>query len=1118
MRQLLLALLCCASAKLSGGGGLTITISGGSWTLGFDEDGAVGSFNVTVGNTGLQLVAPTQQPPGQPALVSVVMGPQWGNTVLGPSQLSLEQKLLHAVFVTPAGNATAVISIGTDDSSSGTAFARFTVVSVAPSALWQSSVSRLRFATIPLMFNLSHCATLAGIGYNDSVAAALLPASLHTSVAALPAHNDQFGPSNPAGAPCSLSASAFSDSGFVNASVALWAGSRPALPAAMQLGEQELGLPSPKLNGGGKLSPELALEVAKGYFLIDIPPSEFNKTVEYAHSAGFGYIVLLDSWIDTTPGKEAKYGHYNVSKAWAGWGGSGAVGTPMAGLRAAVQYANTRGVKIGLHTMSGNIATTDSYVTPIPDVRLATIPGHWTLASDLNATSTSARLIGNTTCLGSIPLSERCTVTDCAPCPGAVTHDIRIGSSGELLTYAHLNTTTGILSGLVRGLHGTQSQSHSAGALVHVMAAGSGPTYLPTGTLIDEIGANIAHVVDAVGADTAYFDGLGNMLPVASGGATERFACSRMQLAFWRACKRQVITQADTEGELELESGHLWHMDDRAGQSDFAATDSKAFLDHIKTVSITRAHRELYGVDLGWWGYLPFTQSYYATTPDEVAYMASRAAGWGGSPALETEFDKLGANGRTAEALASMAPWGKLVFSENISAMLRTPGFDFELVNNSAGWWIRRVQYHPVRIANPVIPASCAWSVKAAFDSSSVGFRLRALPKVPKINAVVGASSDDVDLLALASAAGAVSRTIGCHGQASVVMPGTNPPSRHSGAAAATTKQRGSALTSDQWGPVHRSTTARASYPPPMSPGFINASIVPAPAGAEGITTALRLNYSAVGAPSETSVGCVQNLFKVPLNLTLNRPLSTTVFGDGSHAVLDVQLCAAGGTTCVHYFVAVNHTGWRTVALPLPEARRLFQHPQLCAQNGDNTCITAMRGFTWAAVSEVNLLLTAAPRAIVFVGRIVAQREHPAVLPATTTSITVGDHQLPLPTTLRAKPCLASAPGVPVCAAGEGCADYIECTALPDASSCQAFDATNHRLANTWPVVATATVKRMVRTTTHNGDMLAITVTAGAARAEVTVIERSTELLGPFAERRPPTHPPSLAPPSPGSK
>ena len=62
------------------------------------------------------------------------------------------------------------------------------------------------------------------------------------------------------------------------------------------------------------------------------------------------------------------------------------------------------------------------------------------------------------------------------------------------------------------------------------------------------------------------------MFPIVSGGATERFACSRMQLAFWRSCQRQVITQADTEGEAELESGHLWHMDSRSGQSDFAAS------------------------------------------------------------------------------------------------------------------------------------------------------------------------------------------------------------------------------------------------------------------------------------------------------------------------------------------------------------------------------------------------------------------------------------------------------------------------------------------------------------------------------------------------------------------
>ena len=42
--------------------------------------------------------------------------------------------------------------------------------------------------------------------------------------------------------------------------------------------------------------------------------------------------------------------------------------------------------------------------------------------------------------------------------------------------------------------------------------------------------------------------------------------------------------------------------------------------------------------DMGWWGYLLFSPGeFFATTPQECEYMASRAVGWGASPAFETE-------------------------------------------------------------------------------------------------------------------------------------------------------------------------------------------------------------------------------------------------------------------------------------------------------------------------------------------------------------------------------------------------------------------------------------------------------------------------------------------------
>ena len=289
----------------------TTTIATAGYNMSFFSNGTVGSFTVDTGGvTVQQLVAQQPSPVAQPPLVSVVMGPQYSNTVVGPPKLVFvgsSTQLLRATFVTPAGNISATIMVakGTPNSE----FVRFTVASVTPSMVWDAAVARLRFVALPLRFGLRGCATLAGIGYSANVAVALLPGTLNVSVGGMPRTRDAFdirigsGRGNPGGAGCSLSASAFGDSGFANASVTLWAGPRAALPAAVQAGERALGLPSPQVGGGGKLSPQTALEVAKGYFLIDIPPTQFNKTVEYAHAAGFGYIVLLDSWMVTIPGQ-----------------------------------------------------------------------------------------------------------------------------------------------------------------------------------------------------------------------------------------------------------------------------------------------------------------------------------------------------------------------------------------------------------------------------------------------------------------------------------------------------------------------------------------------------------------------------------------------------------------------------------------------------------------------------------------------------------------------------------------------------------------------------------------------------------------------------------------------
>ena len=103
---------------------------------------------------------------------------------------------------------------------------------------------------------------------------------------------------------------------------------------------------------------------------------------------------------------------------------------------------------------------------------------------------------------------------------------------------------------------------------------------------------------------------------------------------------------------------------------------------------------------------------------------------------------------------------------------------------------------------------------------------------------------------------------------------------------------------------------------------------------------------------------------------------------------------------------------------------------------------------------------------------------------------------------------------MPACATGEGCADYIECTALSDATSCRAFDATNHRLPDA-ALRSAGPATGAARTAAKDGGVLVVTVgtdAADASRAEVTIIERATELLGPFAARPLKTDDDELAP------
>jgi len=319
-----------------------------------------------------------------------------------------------------------------------------------------------------------------------------------------------------------LSARSYAADGLAQA-VAIWGGGGGVdqLTNWIQKGEQQLGLPSPTIGGvWAKQSPALQ----KGYFLMSVDPTTLNQTIEFALQSGIPYITMLvGSWTSSQ-------GHYNVSSVWGG----------MEGMKAAVRQVKGNGLKVGIHSLSANIATHDSYVSPIPDPRLAK-QGGLTLDADVSPTSTWLPL-------QQIPNNVPNPYGVLVPAGGL---DVMIDS--EIMTYSHANSSAPFgLGGVKRGAYGTVAAAHKRDATVYYMLR-SGDGFLPDpdSTLLDELAANLARSYNELGAEMIYCDGLEHLL------LTGRFSMAKFQSALFTHLRGDVLAESSSE------TCHTWHINAR---------------------------------------------------------------------------------------------------------------------------------------------------------------------------------------------------------------------------------------------------------------------------------------------------------------------------------------------------------------------------------------------------------------------------------------------------------------------------------------------------------------------------------------------------------------------------
>ena len=402
--------------------------------------------------------------------------------------------------------------------------------------------------------------------------------------------------------------------------------------------------------------------------------------------------------------------------------------------------------------------------------------------------------------------------------------------------------------------------------------------------------------------------------------------------------------------------------------------------------------------------------------------MAARSIGWTASPNFETGIAAFDGNGRTPDCLARIKSW--LSLGDRVSASakvaLTANDTDYRLEAGAAGLSFIRPGHAH---APRVADPQHGDSCKWKQPAVFSG-RGRVGVRLRALSAMA-ASGSPTDLLLLSPGSGAV-RNSACGAPA------------------------------------------------------LNYSVVSdVPAG--GPASALRLEMTAA---STQTTQCVRSQFPAPLNLSSSRVLEFTVYGDGSGAVLDIQLQDASAGVR-EFFLTLNFTGWKTVRPMFPATRGLYTHaggqiPWASHPGGNDN--RAMRAFSWSTLLAVNFEMTNTKQTVVFVGKIEALAEEAATTDGATLS--VGRSKLTVPS-LRG--------------GTQADADYLECADVTNASSCQGFDSNNWQLNNT--AVVSVTEQDGGGGVGDGGSIPVEYKPAGAnARVEVSLFEWATDAdrLGPF--------------------
>ena len=554
-------------------------------------------------------------------------------------------------------------------------------------------------------------------------------------------------------------------------------------------------------------------------------------------------------------------------------------------VRKLVKRFNDAGIVCGLHTMSFSIAKNCTWVTPVPDPRLAK-EGTYTLASNL------------TTDMTDIPLVE-----DPSDLPPRIDYFIRrsmtLQIDDELIEYTAIKTEApyAVLK-CKRGACGTEPATHMEGAPVYHLKECWG-CFVPDGetSLFTEVADKISTAVNECGFDFVYLDGLDGAHVIGGEDARWHYG-AKFTFEVFRGLKRPIMM------EMATFHHHLWYVRSCMQAWDHAVRDHKTFTD-LHAYSNGFARKMFLPLHLGWVGLFPWCgQQNDPTFWDGVEYLWSKALATDAHLTLQMVTPHSLSNGAWLRELAPRIwTYEELrrvkYFDETIKARLAKAGDEFRLCQNGDGWGFEPIQAERHQI-DDLESRSNIWNFTNKFATQPLALRIQSLPTLAEYDA-----EDAIELIDF--------KAVDDDGNTSFIDPGDKITIRNSGKLyiypSAAPGMTGGIKAVESDGPVKNGGLFSVSRS--YSDGLVLSSSL-------DDRYSLYDHFERMFKEREAS-WLYRHIDFEEKDLSKHQGFGLWIKGDGKGEVLDfAPICKTHGIYSQHYFVTIDFTGWRYVELLTP--------------------------------------------------------------------------------------------------------------------------------------------------------------------------------------------------------